>query len=113
MLRPILTLCLLILPLAACSFGAPPPPAQQQADLEVCTQQANAYERAHDSSWISRNEQFATPFQGTPDPQYINNRLAAIHARRGMINNCMRNSNPDYVDNGASMPEPKIIGPAS
>lgn len=113
MFRPILTLSALVLPLAACTFGAPPPSASQQANLAVCTQQANAYERAHDFAWISRTDQFATPFQGTPNQNYVTNRLAEIHARRDMINNCVRNANPDYVGNGAKLPEPKIIGPAS
>lgn len=108
-----LMLPMLMLPLAGCTFGAPPPAsAAERADLAACTRQANALERAQDYEYLSRTDQYATPFQGTPDQQYVTNRLAAIHARRDMIGNCMRNSNPAYVGNGAALPEPRIVGPA-
>ncbi|BAJ79515.1 hypothetical protein [Acidiphilium multivorum] len=111
--RPILTLALLILPLAACTFGAPPPASPaEQADIAACTQQANAYERARDYAYLSRTDQFATPFQGTPDQGSRFDRLAEIHARRDMISRCVRNANPAYVGSGASLPEPTIVGPA-
>ncbi|CAG4904776.1 unnamed protein product [Acidocella sp. C78] len=112
--RPILTLALLSLPLAACTFGAPPPASPaERADIAACTRQANAYDRMHDYAYLSRTDQFATPFQGTPDAAAPYDRLARIHARRDMIASCVRNANPAYVGSGAALPAPKIIGPSS
>lgn len=114
MLRHALKLSLLMLPLAACTFGAPPhpPSAAQQADLAACTSQANAYERAHDYESISRVPQFATPFQGISGQYDVTDRLAERHQRDDMIENCVRNANPAYVGHAATLPEPRIVGPA-
>lgn len=113
MLRLILLSTVLTIPLASCTFGAPPPvsPAEQ-ADLSACTKQANAINQARNYAYLSRTDQYATPFQGTPDQSYVSNRLAQIHDRQDRINRCMRNSNPAYVGNGAELPEPVIVGPS-
>lgn len=113
MFRLTLMISALTVPLAACSFGPPPPQsATDKADLAACTQQANAINAARHYTYLSRTDQFATPFQGTPNQQYISNRLAQIHERDDRINDCVRNSNPAYAGNGANLPEPQIIGPA-
>ena len=103
----------LIAPLAACSFNAPPPSASEQADRAVCTQQANAIYTARHFTQLSRPDQFATPLSGLPDPQYISNHLAALHARDDRINRCLQLANPAYVGGSASLPTPRIIGPGS
>ena len=114
MFRYALTPSALMLPLAGCTFGAPPrsQSAAQQANLAACTSQANAYERARDYEYLSRTQNFATPLQGTPNQNYVTNRLAEIHQRRDMINNCVHNANPAYVGGGTALPEPRIVGPA-
>ncbi len=103
----------LIAPLAACSFNAPPPSASQQADQAVCTQQANAIYAARHFAHLSRPDQFATPLSGLPDPQYISNHLAELHARDDRINRCLQLANPAYVGASAALPTPRIIGPGS
>ncbi len=102
-----------IVPLAACSFDAPPPSASQQADQAVCTKRADHIYAARHFAGLSRPDQFATPLSGTPDPHYINNHLAALHARDDRINRCVQLANPAFVGSDAKLPTPRIIGPGS
>ncbi|HQT88351.1 MAG TPA: hypothetical protein PK677_07315 [Acidiphilium sp.] len=103
----------LIAPLAACSFNAPPQSASQQADAAVCTKQADAINEARHFAHLSRPDQFATPLSGSPDPQYISNHLAQLHARDDRIQRCIQLSNPAFAGSGATLPTPRIIGPSS
>lgn len=112
---PRFTLLLLasIIPLTACSFNAPPPSASQQADQAACTKQADHIYAARHFAALSRPAQFATPLSGMPDPNYIDNHLAALHARDDRINRCVQLANPAFVGSGAQLPTPRIIGPGS
>jgi hypothetical protein len=112
MLRLTLMLSVITVPLAACSFGAPPPSAGAQADLAACTQQAQQVDHARNFAYLSRTDQFATPFSGAPDQQYITNKLAEQHDQIDRINDCVRNSNQAYVGSGGALPAPVIVGPA-
>ncbi|MGC9269123.1 hypothetical protein [Acidiphilium sp.] len=112
MFRLTLLLSVLTMPLAACSFGAPPPQsAADKANLAACTQRAEQIDAARHYTYLSRTDQFATPFLGTPNPAYLSNKLAEQHDQIDRINNCMKNANPAYVGSGATLPEPTIIGP--
>lgn len=98
--------------LAGCSFGAPPPQsAADRADLAACQQQAHQIDTARHYTYLSRTEQFATPFNGSPDPAYLTNKLAEEHDQIDRINDCVRNANPAYAGSGAKLPEPTIVGP--
>jgi hypothetical protein len=113
MLRLTLMLSAITLPLAACSFGAPPPQsAADKADLAACTQQAKQIDTARHYAYLSRTDQFATPFLGSPDPQYITNKLAEQHDQIDRINNCVSDSNKAYAGTGGALPAPVIVGPA-
>lgn len=113
MLRLTLMLTVTALPLAACSFGAPPPQSPaDQANLAACTRQAEQINSARHYAYLSRTDQFATPFSGTPNQAYLSNKLAQLHDQEDRINNCVSNANPAYVGSGANLPEPTIVGPA-
>lgn len=112
MLRLSLMLTVIAIPLAGCSFGAPPQSAAEQADLAACTQRADAINAARHYAYLSRTSQFATPLLGTPNQNYMDNKLAQLHDRQDRINACMRDSNPAYAGNGNALPEPRIVGPA-
>lgn len=113
MLRMTLMMTAMALPLAACSFGAPPPEsAADRADLAACTQRADQINAARHYAYLSRTDQYATPFIGSPNPRYLSNKLAQIHDRQDRIDRCVHNSNPTYVGSGGALPEPTIIGPA-
>ncbi|MDD2877617.1 MAG: hypothetical protein PHT60_09635 [Acidiphilium sp.] len=112
MLRLTLMLSAITLPLAACSFGAPPPQsAADKANLAACTHQAEQIDAARHYAYLSRTDQFATPFLGTPNPEYLSNKLAQLHDQEDRINDCVNNANPSYAGSGAALPEPTIIGP--
>lgn len=108
-----ITPLLVALMLTACSFGAPPPQsAADKANLAACTHQAEAINSARHYAYLSRTDQFATPFSGSPDPAYLSNKLAQLHDQEDRINNCVANANPAYAGSGAKLPEPTIVGPA-
>lgn len=113
MLRLTLMLSAITLPLAACSFNAPrPQSAADQANLAACTQRAEQINAARHYAYLSRTDQFATPFLGTPNQSYISNKLAQLHDQEDRINNCVHNENPSYAGSDANLPEPTIIGPS-
>jgi len=112
MFRLILPILVMSLPLAACSFGAPPPSPAEQAIRAACTKQANAIDAAQNYVYLSRPNQIDTPFLGPPNPDYLNDKRGALLQRDQRVNDCVRNSNPAYVGTGAGLPEPKIIGPS-
>ena len=102
---------LLLLPLAACSFGAPPPSPQQQAVRDACTQRADAIDAARNYVPLSRTDQYGTPLIGSPDPQYLDHIMARRYERNRRIQDCAQNGNESYVGTGKSLPAPRIIGP--
>lgn len=113
MLRLTLMLSAIALPLASCSFGAPPPQsAADKADLAACTQQARQIDTARHYAYLSRTDQFATPFIGAPNPAYLSDKLAEKHDQIDRINNCVSNANQAYAGTSGALPAPVIVGPA-
>lgn len=113
MLRLTLMLSAITLPLAACTFGAPPPQsAADEANLAACTKRAEQINAARHYAYLSRTDQYATPFSGSPNPAYLSNNLAQLHDQEDRIDNCVSNANPAYAGSGATLPEPRIVGPA-
>ncbi len=111
MFRVMLPILVLSLPLAACSFGAPPPSAAHEAIVAQCTKQVDATDAARDYAFLSQPGQSDTPFLGPPNPAYLYNRQAYLNDRNQRIKDCVRNYNPAYVGSGAGLPEPTIVGP--
>lgn len=102
---------LLLLPLAACSFGGPPSSPQQQAEQAACAQRADAIDAARNYAPLSRTDQFATPLIGAPNPDYLDHTLARRYERHQRIEDCLRNGNEAYVGSGKTLPQPRIVGP--
>lgn len=109
--RLIAAIPLLLLPLGACSFGAPPPSPQRQAERAACAQRADAIDAARNYAPLSRTDQYGTPLIGAPNPRYLDHTLARRYERHQRIENCLRNDDKAYVGSGKALPQPRIIGP--
>jgi hypothetical protein len=98
----------------ACVLGAcaaPPPEAADQAELDQCTQSADALYQQSNLNGLARTGQNGLYFAPMPNHVFDAQRDGTLDARNNQVKDCMENGNPDAPGpGGGNMPTPHIIG---
>ncbi|HUN39962.1 MAG TPA: hypothetical protein VMU81_06715 [Acetobacteraceae bacterium] len=114
-----LTLALLPLLLAACTFplGAPPSTPEQRAQqslLEACRQRADeAYNITHRGDIYAPESQVNTPFSADYQPGVPSRGLSVLYQRDQMVSDCVRNTGAEgsRTPSGTELPSGTIVSP--
>lgn len=103
-------LCLPALLLAAGCAASYPASQADQADLDACTQAADATYNAQNYEALSRTSQTGLRYTATPNHVFDAQQQGLLHERDSNITNCVHNGSvANSAVPGAPLPAPKII----